>query len=113
MNLKRSEGRFVLQVGDSELAVFVDLATGRLKVKDYEGNEAFASEFLPNAGSTSIKQVFTSTASQTDFTLTGEPNNVDVWVNGVYTQDYSLSASTVTLGEAPITGSEVVIRKYF
>lgn len=113
-NLKRTQGRWVLQAGDTELALFVDLESGRMKAKDQNGNEDFLSNYLPNViGATPTKEVFTSTASQTVFTVTGTPDNVDVWINGVFTQEYTLADSNVTLDKAPITGSEVVIRKYF
>jgi len=63
-------------------------------------------------GTQSTKQVFNSTLNQQAFTLNSAPNNVDVWINGVLTQDYTLNNFTLTLDSAPLTGSEVVVRKY-
>ena len=60
----------------------------------------------------STKESFTSTAAQVDFVLSSTPNNVDVYINDIFTSDYTLTTNTVTLGESPITGSIVIIRKY-
>jgi len=70
--------------------------------------------FLSSVNASS-KELFTATASQTDFVLTNEPNNVDVYVDRVYqldTIDFSLSGNTVTMVEALKLGSKLEIRKF-
>jgi hypothetical protein len=66
-------------------------------------------------GTSSTKQSFTSTASQTLFTLSTTPSNVDVWVDGQYqieSVDYTLSTNEVTLTNGAFANSIVTIRKY-
>lgn len=66
-------------------------------------------------GSTSTKQSFTATPSQTEFVLSTTPSNIDVWVDGQYqieTIDYTLSTNTVTLTNGAFSGSIITIRKY-
>ena len=58
--------------------------------------------------------LFTATASQTDYSLSVTPDTEDnliVFVEGVYQNknSYSLSGSTLTLSGAPGTGDEVVV----
>jgi len=61
-----------------------------------------------------VTDLFTSTSSQTAYTLTTTPsteNNLIVFVEGVYQNknSYTLSSNTLTLDAAPATGSEVVV----
>ena len=50
MAIKKAEGRFVTQNGEAELAVYLDLATGFLKVKDSEGNTELLSNLISVSG---------------------------------------------------------------
>ena len=61
-----------------------------------------------------VTDLFTSTASQTDYTLSTTPSTEDnliVFVEGVYQNknSYTLSGTTLTLDAAPATSSEVVV----
>ena len=58
---------------------------------------------------------FTGNGSDTDFTLTNAPsssNNLDVYISGLYQEKntYTLTGSTLTLTEAPVTGAVVECR---
>lgn len=60
--------------------------------------------------------LFTATASQTDYTLSTTPQSEDnliVFVEGVYQNknSYTLSGTTLTLSGAPATGDEVVVHQ--
>lgn len=66
-------------------------------------------------GTTSTKEDFTATASQTTFVLSSTPNNVDVWINGEIQREvdnYTLSTNTVTLTVSADLNDIVIIRKY-
>lgn len=68
-----------------------------------------------SSGTTSTKEDFTATASQTAFVLSSTPNNVDVWINGEIQREvdnYTLSTNTVTLTVAADLNDIVIIRKY-
>ena len=72
-------------------------------------------ESLINSVIASTKETFTATASQTVFTLSTTPSNVDVWVDGQYqllTTDYTLLNDEVTLTQGAYAGSIVTIRKF-
>ena len=63
----------------------------------------------------STKELFTATASQTEFTLTSSPDNVDVVadrVNQIETIDYNYATGVVTMIDIQDSGTKIEIRKY-
>lgn len=62
MAIKKAEGRFVAQNGEAELAVYLDLETGVLKVKDYQGNTDLLSNLIniPSGGNDEYLAQFTT-----------------------------------------------------
>ena len=79
-------------------------------------NGSPVSSVLLGSGSTPLKELFTATASQTVFTLSDSPVNVEIWIDRVYqidTIDYTYSSGTVTLATGADAGSKVVVRKFY
>jgi hypothetical protein len=78
-------------------------------------NDNFAALNADKLEYQSTKETFTATAAQTVFTLTEEPNNVDVYIDRMYQLegiDYTLSTNQVTLTEGAYLNSIITIRKH-
>lgn len=71
-------------------------STYQFDVMPLDWNEKGAASYIPVAADTT--QTYTAAISQTDFTLTYEPNFVYlVSVNGIVTDGYTVSTTTLTI----------------
>jgi len=127
MALKRTEGRFVPQKGDNELALYVDI-DGTLKVKDSEGKSILLQDLLnlPSGGNDEYIAVFTDIpeVGALTFSVFKDTLGVDItWAkatgvisgtivgSGDVTNDYALFAPNATSGSTNIIVATVGLDK--
>lgn len=95
----------------------ISVPSGNLSATNVQAalNELQADIDSISGGVVSSKEDFTATSSQTVFTLTNSPANVDVFKDSLLLEegvDYTFSGNTVTLTTGAFSGSFIEVRKY-